>query len=102
MMASSRSGQVSDHVNAPPEAVWKLLADVERMGEWSPECYRVRRLSGATEPAREGSLFKGWNKAGPGGLLRWSFKCQVIVADADDPAEGQGSCRAPRDGAAPR
>jgi uncharacterized protein YndB with AHSA1/START domain len=41
-MTSARQGQVRAHIDAPPEAVWALLADLERMGQWSPECYRVQ------------------------------------------------------------
>ncbi len=65
-------------IDASPEKVWALLADVERMGEWSPECYRVRWLNGAATPARVGARFKGRNKSG---LLRWSMTCEVKVAD---------------------
>jgi len=54
------------------------LANLERMGEWSPECYRVRWLDGATSPAKPGTRFKGSNKSG---LLRWSMTCEVKVAE---------------------
>lgn len=77
-MTSARQGEVRMHIDAPPEAVWALLADVERMGEWSPECYRVEWLDGAAPPAATGARFKGWNKSG---LLRWSMTCEVKVAD---------------------
>ncbi|MBA3764802.1 MAG: SRPBCC family protein [Actinobacteria bacterium] len=77
-MTSARQGEVRMHIDAPPEAVWALLADIERMGEWSPECHRVEWLGGATPPATTGARFKGWNKSG---LLRWSMTCEVKVAD---------------------
>jgi carbon monoxide dehydrogenase subunit G len=32
-MASARQGQVRTHIDAPPETVWPLLANLERMGE---------------------------------------------------------------------
>src|SRR5689334_10799481 len=76
-MASARSGSVQTHINAPPERVWDLLAKVERMGEWSPECYRVEWLDGAASPATEGARFKGWNKFG---WMRWSMTCEVKTA----------------------
>lgn len=77
-MTSAREGQVRMHIDAAPETVWALLADIERMGEWSPECRRVKWLDGAASPATTGARFKGWNKSG---LLRWSMTCEVKVAD---------------------
>jgi uncharacterized protein YndB with AHSA1/START domain len=77
-MTSARQGEVRIHIDAPPEAVWTLLADVERMGEWSPECYRVEWLDGAAAPATTGARFKGRNKSG---VLRWSMTCEVKVAN---------------------
>lgn len=77
-MTSARQGEVRMHIDASPEKVWALLADVERMSEWSPECYRVKRLDGAGTPATIGARFKGRNKSG---LLRWSMTCEVKVAD---------------------
>jgi hypothetical protein len=41
------SGQVTVHVEAPPEAVYDLVADVTRIGEFSPEC---RRAEWSTTP----------------------------------------------------
>lgn len=61
-------------ISAPPEAVWDLITDVTRMGEWSPECYRCAWLDGGTGP-REGARFKGWNRQGP---LRWATTSTVV------------------------
>lgn len=77
-MRSARTGQVSTHIGAPPEEVWAILSDLERMGEWSPECYRVAWLDGAESPAKPGARFKGWNRYG---FLRWSMTCEVKTAD---------------------
>ena len=77
-MVSARHGEVSAHVDAPPEEVWSLVADLERMGEWSPECYRVAWLDGAGSPAQPGARFKGHNRWGP---VRWSMTCEVKTAD---------------------
>lgn len=77
-MRSARDGKVTVHVDAPPDKVWSVVANVDRMGEWSPECYRVEWLDGATSPARPGARFKGWNKWGP---VRWSMTCRVRAAD---------------------
>lgn len=77
-MASARSGEVRIHIDAPPERVWSLLADLDRMGEWSPECYRVEWLDGAKSPALAGTRFKGWNRYGP---MRWSMTSEVKTAE---------------------
>jgi hemerythrin-like domain-containing protein len=72
-----RSGQVEVVVDAPIDAVWRVVADVTRVGEWSHECRRVEWLDGATTPA-PGVRFRGVNKAGP---WSWSRVNEVIVAD---------------------
>ena len=77
-MVSARHGEVRIHVDAAPEKVWSVLAHLERMGEWSPECYRVAWLDGSRSPATVGASFKGWNRWGP---VRWSMTCRVTVAE---------------------
>lgn len=77
-MVSARHGEARIHVSASPHAVWSMLADVERMGEWSPECYRVAWLGGASSPAAVGARFKGFNRWG---RLRWSMTCEIQVAE---------------------
>ena len=49
-------------INATAELVYGLVADLPRMGEWSPECERVTWRGGATRAA-EGAQFIGHNKA---------------------------------------
>ena len=73
-MGSARSGSVQIHIEAPADRVWALLADLERMGEWSPECYRVEWLDGAHSPATPGARFRGWNRYGS---MKWSLVCRV-------------------------
>jgi uncharacterized protein YndB with AHSA1/START domain len=77
-MASARTGEQRIHVDASPEQVWDLLSDVVRMGEWSPECYRVEWVDGAAAPAKPGARFRGSNRWGP---VRWSMTCEVKTAD---------------------
>ena len=77
-MASARHGEVDICIDAPPEQVWAVVADLDRMGEWSPECYRVTWLDGATSPPQPGARFKGRNKWGP---VRWSMTCEVRTAE---------------------
>jgi carbon monoxide dehydrogenase subunit G len=78
MAAEGVEGQATVHVNAPPEKVYAMISDVTRMGEWSPETYKCEWVEGATGPA-VGARFKGSNKRG---ILRWSTKPTVKVADA--------------------
>ena len=74
-MAILAEGKV--HIDAPPERVYGLVADVTRMGQWSPECHKCEWIDGATGP-EAGARFKGSNKQG---WMRWSTKAQVEVAD---------------------
>lgn len=77
-MVSARSGTVTTRIKASADEVWALLSHLERMGEWSPECYRVTWLDGATSPAQPGARFKGHNRWGP---VRWSMTCEVKTAE---------------------
>lgn len=74
--------QDSDEVSvaAPPERIYGLVSNMPRMGEWSPECQKVEWTDGATCPAA-GARFIGHNRGGPGGLMRWSRRGRVLVAD---------------------
>jgi len=76
-MKSARSGSVKVHIDAPADRVWELLSHLERMGEWSPECYRVEWEEGASAPAVPGARFRGWNRYG---RMRWSVACRVKTA----------------------
>jgi uncharacterized protein YndB with AHSA1/START domain len=73
-MRTARSGSVRTRVEAPVERLWSLLVNLDRMGEWSPECYRVEWLEGASAPAVEGARFRGWNRYD---RMRWSVACRV-------------------------
>ncbi len=68
---------VSRDVAAPPEKVWDLVADMPRMGEWSPENQGGSWVKGATGPAL-GAVFKGSNK---NGIRRWSTICTVVACE---------------------
>ena len=67
-------------VAAPAARIYDLVADLSRMGEWSPECQQVEWLDGATGPV-EGARFVGHNRTGPRGLMKWSRRGRVLVAD---------------------
>lgn len=70
-------GQASILISASAEAVYELVSDITRMGEWSPECTSGEWLDGATGPA-VGAQFKGTNKLGP---YKWSTSPVVTVAE---------------------
>ena len=67
---------VTVHMNAAPEAVYRLVSDLPRMGEWSPENTGGSWSGGATGPA-PGVKFRGHNR---NGARRWSTT--VTVAEA--------------------
>ena len=67
-------------IDAPADAVYGLVAELTRMGEWSPECRRVEWEGGATGPA-VGATFVGHNRGGPFNLMRWSRRGRVLTAD---------------------
>ncbi|HET6153662.1 MAG TPA: SRPBCC family protein [Marmoricola sp.] len=72
-----RTASAEAVVPAPPEAVWSLLADVTRVGEWSHEARGARWTVG--DGAVVGNVFRGTNKLGQ---LRWARPCTVTVAEA--------------------
>ena len=67
----------SIEIAAAPEVVWGLVADVTRMGEWSPECVRAEWEDGATGP-EVGAPFHGYNKAG---TYEWDATCVVTECE---------------------
>jgi hypothetical protein len=67
-------------IDAPAERIYQLVADLPRMGDWSPECRQVEWLDGSTGPA-EGATFIGHNQGGPRGLMKWSRRGRVFSAD---------------------
>ncbi|MGH9104642.1 MAG: SRPBCC family protein [Acidimicrobiales bacterium] len=63
-------------VARPPEALYDMVSDVTRMGEWSPVCKRCWWEAG--DAARVGAWFVGRNET----LERtWETRSQVVVAD---------------------
>ena len=70
--------ETSIHIDAPTQRVWELIADVTRMGEWSPITYKCEWLDGATK-ADVGARFKGYNRMRP---ARWWTVCEVTEAES--------------------
>lgn len=73
-----KSCEASIVVDAPVEAVWALVSDVTRTGEWSVECRGAEWLDGAKEPVK-GARFRGRNRRN---ATRWSRVCEVLEVDA--------------------
>lgn len=63
-------------VARPPEAVYDLVSDVTRMGEWSPVCRACWWDAGAGP--RAGDWFTGRNEAGE---RVWETRSQVRTAE---------------------
>ncbi len=59
-------------VQAPPAAVWAVVSDLERMGEWSPQCKTMKVLGG--EP-KLGTRTINVNKRGP---VMWPTTAKVV------------------------
>ena len=74
-MALPTTASRSVDIAAPPEAVYDLVSDVTRTGEWSPEC---RSCDWVGNERGVGARFKGHNRQG---IARWTTTAQVIAAD---------------------
>lgn len=70
-------GSVSTRIARPADAVWAMVADVGRMGSWSPETRSAVWLDDATGPA-VGARFKGKNRRG---MLRWTTTVRVTECE---------------------
>jgi uncharacterized protein YndB with AHSA1/START domain len=70
-------GEVSLHMEAPPERVWALASDVTRIGEFSPETFEAAWTRGSTGP-EVGASFKGHVKRNGVGPTYWSA-CRVTA-----------------------
>jgi len=90
-MAGTDSGQIAcevtgltataeEVVTARPELVWDLIADVTRIGEWSPECIRAAWLGAPGQP-RPGARFTGHNRLASG----FEYEVTCVVTEADRP-----------------
>lgn len=72
-----RHASVDVVVDAPPTAVWEVVGDPRRTGEWSHECREVSLLDGASAPS-VGVRFRGRNRVGKSG---WTRTCEIIALE---------------------
>jgi uncharacterized protein YndB with AHSA1/START domain len=70
--------EVEAWIDAPPQRVWDLVADVAEMPSMSPELQSVEWQDGATGPA-VGATFVGYSKHDA--LGEWSTTSYVIECD---------------------
>ncbi len=68
--------EASIEIGAGPDAVYGLVSDLPRMGEWSPEATGGRWMDDGT--GRVGDWFEGHNKAGE---REWTRESEVVVAE---------------------
>ena len=68
-----RTASVSRDIKASPDVVWSAIADVTRMGEWSPECHTCEWAEGSSEPT-VGSKFIGHNRNGD---KEWTTEAEI-------------------------
>lgn len=61
-------------IAASPEVVFAAIADITRMGEWSPETYKAEWKDGATEAA-VGARYTGHNRNGD---KEWSIDAEIV------------------------
>ncbi|MFC4040676.1 SRPBCC family protein [Dactylosporangium siamense] len=64
-------------IPVPPAEVYAAVADVTRMGRWSPECYRCEWDDAATGPV-PGARFRGSSRSVG---VRWTRECVVLAAE---------------------
>ena len=79
---SITTGSTSIVVNRPPAEVWAAVADITRMGEWSPEC-TAGRWKGDATGAAVGAEFEGDNVAKLAGrtVKAWTTTSKVTACE---------------------
>lgn len=77
MARAESTVEVSEHVDAPAAAVYGLVSDLSKMGDWSPELERIEWKGGAPQ-GKVGARFVGHN--GMDGKT-WTTNGVVAVAD---------------------
>lgn len=77
-------GSARTVIARPVSEVFAAVADITRMGDWSPECTGARWIEPATGPAL-GARFEGDNvaTAGPVTLKRWTTTSEVTACQPD-------------------
>ena len=74
--------EVSVQMDATPAAVWDLVSDVTRIGEFSPETFEAQWTRGSTGP-EVGAYFKGHVKRNGVGPTYWTG-CKVTACVVEE------------------
>jgi len=69
--------KVEEHIAVPPDALYAMVSDITRTGEWSPENLGGRWVGKKIGPS-VGARFRGSNRRG---FRRWSTTCTVVAAE---------------------
>jgi len=72
-----RECQAEVTVNSRAEAIWAVVSDVTRVGEWSGECRGCTWLTGF-DRAEPGARFRGRNRRGG---FRWTRLNEIVAVD---------------------
>lgn len=67
-------------IDADAGVLYGMVADLPRIGEWSPECAAVE-WEGQVDVPVAGTTFVGHNAVGPGRRIRYSRHGTVLVAE---------------------
>ena len=79
--------ETNRRISATPHAVWKIISDLESMGNLSPENSGGRWGKGVTG-VEKGAIFRGKNK---NGFRQWSTK--VLITECEAPKKLSFSLR---------
>src|SRR5262245_39779084 len=72
-------GSATVHMAAPADKIWRLIADVRNIGQFSPETFEAEWLDGAKGPAL-GARFRGHVKRNEIGPVYWTT-CRVTACE---------------------
>lgn len=75
-MTWGMKGEARVVVDATPDAVYDVVSDITRMGEWSPETVSCEWTTG--DGPKVGATFNGTNRRGPN---EWTTPNTVIAAE---------------------
>ena len=76
-MPTPKRGQATIAIEAHPGRIYDLIADITRMGEWSPECRQCEWVGDVRRPV-VGARFRGHNRMG---AIKWTTTCEIVAAD---------------------
>lgn len=72
-MPQSSPIQDSVEIDASPATVWALVSDLKRMGEWSPQCVRMKVFG---DEVKQGTRTLNLNRQG---WKRWPTNAKVVT-----------------------